>query len=102
MSEQKKSTNVVNVNHHMLLLTGANLKGCNMDDPTGSRALMEGVNLKGKLTTQRCKYTSTSIFCPNVYHLLLDRNRLVPYRVACSTIQLKDNVKTTVMFEFID
>ncbi|KAJ8715593.1 hypothetical protein PYW07_010075 [Mythimna separata] len=28
-------------------MEGANLKGCNMDDPVGSRALMEGVNLKG-------------------------------------------------------
>jgi uncharacterized protein YjbI with pentapeptide repeats len=28
-------------------VVGANLKGCNMEDPAGSRAIMEGVNLKG-------------------------------------------------------
>ncbi|XP_063228598.1 BTB/POZ domain-containing protein KCTD9 [Bacillus rossius redtenbacheri] len=28
-------------------LEGANLRGCNFEDPTGSRANMEGVNLKG-------------------------------------------------------
>ncbi|XP_013185044.1 BTB/POZ domain-containing protein KCTD9 [Amyelois transitella] len=28
-------------------MEGANLKGCNMEDPSGSRAVMEGVNLKG-------------------------------------------------------
>lgn len=32
-----------------LYVSGANLKGCNMEDPAGSRAVMEGVNLKGKL-----------------------------------------------------
>ncbi|KAJ2940577.1 hypothetical protein O0L34_g6517 [Tuta absoluta] len=28
-------------------MEGGNLKGCNMEDPAGSRAVMEGVNLKG-------------------------------------------------------
>lgn len=32
---------------YLSLFTGANLKGCNMDDPHGNKALMEGVNLKG-------------------------------------------------------
>lgn len=28
-------------------ISGANLKGSNMEDPAGSKAIMEGVNLKG-------------------------------------------------------
>lgn len=38
---------IIFLSDYYLIFSGAILKGCNMEDPTGSRAVMEGVNLKG-------------------------------------------------------